>query len=370
MRRAAGWLAIVLTAALAANPASSASPAASPIASPSPSSAADPSSSPGVGLVALGSPCELWTVEEVSAALGGGEFTIEQPSPGVPTCGYLGTKKAGDLTQGLSVGLTFGDASTGALDELIRQSYPDSTELDIGGVVAIPGTTYPGAGKAKGWSASTLFVLPNPMTLLALQAVTPKGVDAAAALVSLAELAAPRIATIGPPAASPSPSVVPGASGIPTPSGEVRTGLAALFPTEVGGSPVSIDVALTGKEFLAQVINFQSMEQRVSKALKQKGKKIGDLSFVSGGTKSGSVIVALQVKDAAIKPFVKVLLESLAMERTGQAASPGDVAGKAAFGINGGFLIGGQGYAYPKDDVLWFVFSFAPEVTEIFEKLP
>ncbi len=370
MRRAAGWLAIVLAAALAAIPASSASPAASPIASPSPSFGVSPSSSPGASPVALSDPCELWTVDEVSAALGGGEFTIEPASSGAPVCGYLGTKKAGDLTQALSVGLTFGDASTGPLDDLIRQNYADSKELDFGGVVAIPGTTYPGAGKAKGWSKSTLFVLPDPMILLALQATAPKGVDAAAALVSLTELAAPRIATIGPPTAVPSPAVVPTASGTPTPSGEVRTGLAALFPTEVGNNPVTIDIEMTGKEFLAQVINFRPMEQKVTKALKQHGKKTGDLSFVSGGTKSGSLIVALQVKDAAIKPFVKVLLESLAMERTGQAVPPEDVAGKNAFEINGGFLFGSQGYAYPKDDVLWFVSSVGPEVTEIFEKLP
>jgi hypothetical protein len=58
------------------------------------------------------------------------------------------------------------------------------------------------------------------------------------------------------------------------------------------------------------------------------------------------------------------------MERTRGNIRPEDVAGKSAFGILGGFLIGGEGIAYPKDDVLWLVFAIPPEQTEVFEKLP
>ena len=77
------------------------------------------------------------------------------------------------------------------------------------------------------------------------------------------------------------------------------------------------------------------------------------------------------MKDGAIKPLVNVLLASLDMQRTGDAVPSADVAGKDAFEVTSGFLLGGgEGYAYPKDDVLWLVFSFGPEQAEIFEKLP
>jgi hypothetical protein len=82
------------------------------------------------------------------------------------------------------------------------------------------------------------------------------------------------------------------------------------------------------------------------------------------------LIAAFQVKGGLINPPVNVLLESLAMERTGQAVRPEDVAGKSAFEVTGGFLIGTSGVAYPKDDVLWLVFSFGPEQVAIFEALP
>ena len=70
------------------------------------------------------------------------------------------------------------------------------------------------------------------------------------------------------------------------------------------------------------------------------------------------MIAAFQVKGGAIKPLVNVLLESLAMERTRGGVPSEDVAGKDAFGVTGWLPDRwGEGYAYPKDDVLWLVFS-------------
>ncbi len=217
---------------------------------------------------------------------------------------------------------------------------------------------------------SSLYLFPDPMIMVQLGAIAPKGVDSAAALVALATLAAPSIGTMQPPSASPAPSASAGASVAPLPSGEARTGLAALFPTDIGGNPTTIDVELTGPQFLSQIIHFKPMEQKITRALKKGHKKASDLHFVTGGTNNGSVIAAFTVDGAAIKPYVKVLLESLAMERTGEDLRPEDVAGKNAYGVTGGFLIGTQGVAYPKDDVLWLVFSFGEEQAEIFQRLP
>jgi hypothetical protein len=160
-------------------------------------------------------------------------------------------------------------------------------------------------------------------------------------------------------------------SSVPAPSALALAGLAGLFPSDIGGGPVNIDMDLTGPEYLSQIVNFKPMEQKVTKALKKRKAKAADLSFAIGSSGSGALIAAFQVKDAAIKPFVNVLLESLAMERTGEAVPAADVAGKDAFEVTSGFLLGGgTGYAYPKDDVLWLVFAFGPDQAEVFEKLP
>jgi hypothetical protein len=146
--------------------------------------------------------------------------------------------------------------------------------------------------------------------------------------------------------------------------------LAALFPTVIGGSPTSIEMDLSGPEFLSRIVNFKPEEQRLTKALTKQKKKVSDLSFAVSTSANGSVVAAFQVKEAAIKALVPALLESLGMQRTGQPVPPDMVAGKAAFEVLGGFLIGGQGYAYPKDDVLWLVFPTPTEQAEVFQQLP
>jgi hypothetical protein len=335
-------------------------------------------------VTAIAHPCDLWTVGEVSAAMNGGDFTVQPASSGAPICGYVGTEQAGDLIQNVYAGFTFGDESTGSLLELVRQNLPDAEELDIGGLPAIPGTTDPGAGAAEGWSQSSLYLFPDPMVMIELAATAPAGVDTAAALVALATLAAPRVASLQPPAAAPSPSVTaaasvppaaasvpPAAASVPpAASSEALLGLAARFPAEIGGNPVSIDRELTGPEFLSQIVDFKPMEQKVTRTLRRRDRKASDLGFAIGSTDSGTLIAAFQVEGGPIKPFVNVLLESLAMERRRGGVRPEDVAGKAAFGITGGFLIGTQGVAYAKDDILWLVFSFGPEQVATFEALP
>ena len=260
----------------------------------------------------------------------------------------------------------YGDQTVDTLFELVQLNFTDATELEVAGLPALQQPTQPMINDAKGWTRTNLYVFPDDNTMLQMYASTPKGVDSAQAVIALAEIAVPRLALIGTPSPSPSGPAPSGAA----PSGEARTGLAALFPSDIGGGPVSIDRALTGPEFLSQIVNFKPMEQRVTKALRQRKRKVNDLSFVIGSSQSGSIIAAFKVDGAKIKPLVQVLMESMAMDRTGQDPRPEDVAGKDVFGILGGFLIGGEGFAYPKDDVLWLVFPTPNEQGEIFEKLP
>lgn len=317
-------------------------------------STGDPASTPGTSTLAAG-PCDLLTTEEVSTALGE-EMTAEDMSPG---CLYHGDIDGGSLT-GLTVGYATGPDAVAGLEQVQALGWP---EIVIGGLPALQAPT---EQLASGLSRSVLAIIPDDASVLLLSADTPSGIDSAAAVLTLAQLAVPRLGSM------PSASTAPGSPAPSTPaaSADARSGLAALFPAQIGGHPTRIDRELSGRDFLAQIVAFEPMEERVTRALRRRDRTVRDMSFVLGSTGSGSVIAAFQVKGGAIRPFVNVLLGSLAMERTGQDVPAASVAGKDAFEVLGGFLIGGQGIAYPKDDVLWLVFSFGEEQVEIFEQLP
>jgi hypothetical protein len=316
-------------------------------------SAGAPAPSTGTS-TAPASACDLLTAEEVSAALGE-EMTAEA----MPlACSYHGDTGGGSLT-GLTMGVSRGTDAVAGIEQIRALGWPETT---VGGLPALHAPT---EEVSSGLSRSMVAVIPDDSSVLVLSADAPAEVDVAAAVLALAALAVPRLGSIPLPSAAPvSPAPSPAASAA------ARTGLAALFPAEVGGSPTNIDREFSGQEFLAQIVNHEPMEDRVTKALRRRDRSVRDLSFVLGSTSSGSVVAAFQVKGGAIRPFVNVLLESLAMERTGQDVPATSVAGKEVFEVLGGFLIGGQGVAYPKDDVLWIVFSFGDEQTEIFSKLP
>jgi hypothetical protein len=272
-----------------------------------------------------------------------------------PACLFAGSPVSGSPTT-LAVALLRGDDAASALAQFEGLGF---TELTLGGLPAHQSAPDVSGGRSR----SVLAVLPDPATLLALSVDVPEAIDAAAAVRALAELALPRLASLPVPSAAP-------ASPVPSPLAAARTGLAALYPTEIGGRPVTIDRELTGREFLSQIVNFRPMEQQVTRALRRRDRTVGDLRFAIGTTGSGSVIAAFQVEGGPIRPLVNTLLESLAMERTGQDVPAASVAGKDVFEVSGGFLIGGQGIAYPEGEVLWLVFSQGDEQTEIFEQLP
>jgi hypothetical protein len=329
--------------------------------------------------VALASLCELWTPAQVSEALGGERLTLVKANESPQSCQYQAARRrsftdfAALYSVSTETSFVYGDQTVETIHDLIQLNFPDAAEVDVVGLPALQTPTARMINEARGWRQSTLYVFPNDVTMLQMQVRAPRGVDPAAAVVSLAELAGPWLTNNVPAPSSPAPSSPAPSGAVPTspapsglaPSPAARTGLAALFPADIGGSPVTVDV-LTGREFLSQVVNFRPMEQRLTRALRQRGRRIGDLSFAQAQTPNGSAILAFQVKGGPIRPLVNVLLEALGMERTGEAVPPEAVAGKDVFEV----LSGAEGYAYQKGDVLWLVFSFGDEQTEIFEKLP
>jgi hypothetical protein len=319
--------------------------------------------------------CDVWTTDQVSEALGGGPMTVDESTRTPATCRYTtDARRSFDEFAAASGEVpppyVYGDQTVETLAELVKLNFPDSVELEVAGVPALQRPTQPMINDAEGWTRTDLYVFPSDTSMLQTYAQAPEGVDSAAAVAELAAIGVPRLALIAAPTPSPSGPAASGAA----PSAGARTGLAARFPAEIGGNPVEIEQQLTGRQYLSQVINFRPMERRITRALRQRDRKIGDLSFTVGSTSAGTVIAAFQVQGGPIRPFVNVLLESLAMERTGRPVRPEDVAGKDAFEITPGFLLGtgDPGYAYPGDDVLWLIFPgpSGGEHVEILEQLP
>ena len=313
--------------------------------------AVSPSASPdgsGSGL----QPCDLLTTDEVSASLGGETVTANEVGP--TACVYAGDLANGSLS-GVTIALVAGTDATAAIAQLREAA---ATELTIGGA---PALQTPPQDLGTGHARSMLVVMPDASTALLLSGDLPTGIDAADVVRGLAELAYPRLASTSLPSPAPSgpvPSVAPSAA--------IRSGLAGLFPAEIGGQPLTVET-LTGREFLDRVVGFEPMADRVTKALRRRDRKLGDLSFAQGQTPHGSAILAFQVEGGRARQFQDVLLESVGMERIDQEIRPQDVAGKeGAFAI----LSGSQGVAYPSGEVLWLVFSFGDEQVEIFSKLP
>ncbi len=303
--------------------------------------------------------CALLTEDEVSAALG--ETLVANAMP--PACLFAGPPASGTPTN-LGVVVLRGAEAASAIAQFAGLGFTEST---VGGVPAHQSPPDVSGGRSR----SVLAVVPDPSTVLALSVDVPEAIDAAAAAQVLAELALPRLAAVPTPStAVASTAPASPAASVPAPSIAPLSGLAALYPTEIGGRPVTLDREMTGQEFLSQIIAFPTMERRVTRALERRDLSVDDLSFAIGGTPSGSTIVAFRVEGGRIRPLVNTLLESLAMERTGQEIPAETVAGKEAFEVTGGFLISGQGIAYAAGEVLWLVFPEGDEQSEIFEKLP
>jgi hypothetical protein len=296
-------------------------------------------------------PCALLTADEVAAALGEPVTANQMP----PVCLYTGDIASGSQTS-LTLGLLTGEEAASGAAQAQGLGWTELTIADLPALQAPP--EEPTGGRAR----STLIVMMNEATVLVLSADVPETLDAAAAVRTLAELAVPRISAL------PTPSTAPAsaAPSMPLPSGAARTGLAALFPAEIGGAALEVET-LTGRQFLDRFVGFKPMEDRVIKGLQRRDRRLRDLTFAQAESDHGSLILAFQVDGGRIGQHQGVLLEALSMDRIDQQVRPEDVAGKeGVFAI----LSGSQGLAYPNGEVLWLVFSFGDEQVEIFSKLP
>jgi hypothetical protein len=207
------------------------------------------------------------------------------------------------------------------------------------------------------------------MGVLQLVGSPGEGVDAQAALTSLAELALPRLASISIP--------VP-ATAEPGPSFTGDAELIAMFPDEIAGQPVDA-VSMTGAEMLGlgdtEDPETQAAIQQINGALAPQGKSIQDLSVAFATVFSGnavSSVSAVRVRGADMVPVSEALLPLFLTGLDDPQRTPAEIAGRNVTIITDGPNTpdAPRQYLYIKDDVMWIVGAGEPDLTEIFQQLP
>ena len=184
------------------------------------------------------------------------------------------------------------------------------------------------------------------------------------ALVSLADLALPRLAALPLPSPRPTPTPQPSYAGDPE--------LEALFPAEIAGEAVTV-ISMGGDGLAAQTP--QEQIDAINQALAAQGKSINDLS-VATASLTDATIRAFRVRGADAAALAPALLAIYLGPISDARQTTSTVAGKPVTRVTGGPLPDTDDpaqqrlYLYPRNDVLWFVSGYEPKLTEIIGKLP
>ncbi len=351
---------------------------------------ADPSSSP--------SPfCAVLTAAEATAALG---VNVTVGTSSDTDCSYDSDFTTSDVS--LNARREDGPLT----DDYPRSYYPDG--IDVPCVQAssqpsvapdasvfvpdCPAAMTPDAlgGRTAYYDADStiLFVdegANGQLFVLQLFGSPPDSVDVPSALMTLAEAALPRLPSIPIPA-TPTDG--------PEPSLYGDSVLAAMVPTEIGGSPVDTST-MSGADILAQAdpsdVYGQAQLQALEAQLAGMGKSINDLSLAFGSfptADSFGDITAVRLKGADIASVTNDLLPLLLPDVVDPVQTPIVIAGKNVIIISDGPLqslaptgspdpsadpyavASDRAYIYPKGEVLWFVTADEPALSEVFQKLP
>ena len=341
--------------------------------------------------------CAVLTADEATAALGV-PLTVGTSSD--TDCSY-----DSDFTT-TDVSLNARREDGPLTDDYPRSYYPDGIDIpcvepssqpsiapDASGAPAPCPASMTGdslGGRAAYYDAEStiLFVdegANDQLFVLQLFGTPPDQVDVPAALMSLAEAALPRLASI---------PIPPTPTDEPAPSFYGDSVLAAMVPTEIGGSPVDVQT-LSGADILAQSdpsdVYGQAQLQALEDKLAGMGKSINDVSLAFGSfptADSFGDITAVRVKGADVASVVDDLLPLLLTDVVDPVQTPTVIAGKNVTIVTDGPLQSlapagspdpsadpyavapDRAYVYPKGEVLWFVTADEPALTEVFQKLP
>jgi hypothetical protein len=245
------------------------------------------------------------------------------------SCNYAATDA--DTSTQLSV------TNGGTRMDLAKDTYPDGQELTVAG--------HPAYINITGFS-DLLWIDRGDGDTLSFQLLgAPAGTDTERALVGLGSLAIPRLETL----------VIP----TPTPFVQQDAGLAALFPTEIGGSPVSVQTMTEGLTMESEA------QAQVEDLLASQGKTLDDVSAgFAFGMDPRYLISALRIDGADAAALRDPFLAMSGVEGT---PTPAQVGGKDVLIAT---ISGQTQHVYAKDDVLWLVVAEEPTLTEVFQKLP
>jgi hypothetical protein len=267
---------------------------------------------------------------------------------------------------------TYGEEVVDTVYELLLLNYPDSIETEVAGMPALQRPTQRLIRDARGWTAGTLYVAPEPHRFLSLSAYAPRGVNVDEALVGIAELAVPRIFA----AAAADGSVAPEASGSPEPSTSPASASASPepgtsdtpFAAGIGGDPVSVVEEWNGRDWLAALSPPADLRRRLVQALEEQDRSLGDLALRTIESSSGlASVLEFSVEGADMGRLFRPLLQAMPLGRDYEPADPALVAGKDVRTVDDG---GNVLYAYPQGDHLWLVSADEEDLPGIFEQLP
>ncbi len=304
--------------------------------------------------------CDVLTAEEVSAALG---ETLTLVDGSGADCQF-----DADYAQMRFLSLFLSVAEDTSADQIVSFLCPSGTPAP-GESPAPCGVTVPvgdtvGAYIPEGFG-TMLYVDLGTGDLLALQLVgdPAEGVDKLAALQGLGAVALPRMGSLSEPTATETPE---------QPTFAPDNELEALFPSEIGGAPLTVD-SMQG----AQAFSDTELPQAVLDALASQGKTLDDVSLATGyvfdpETLQLVMITALQVQGADMTAMADALVSVIDGDEPPAERTPAQVSGKDVTVVRptAESTDDQLQYVYPRDDVLWVVAAVEPALSEVFSKLP
>jgi hypothetical protein len=274
--------------------------------------------------------CALFTADEVGGILG----NTVHVEPDVDGCRWSAAASGGSANASASWTVV-------SLAQQ-KEAWPDGEDVTVGGHLAY---------YSPGMFLNELLIELDPGVLWLV--ITGFDGDVKAALTELGELAVSRSASLPPP---PEPEPVADLHADPA--------LEALFPTALGGQPLTVQSA--AGSVLAQ--GDEESRRQIEEALASVGKTLADVTLAVAFTPdfSGSV-TAFRIAGADAAALLPTVL-ALQAGGDGVTQTPGRVGAKDVVVVEG--VGAGTQYYYTKDDVVWVVQAQEPALTEIFDALP
>jgi hypothetical protein len=286
--------------------------------------------------------CAVLTPEEVTDAAGL-EVAISAPDSSDTNCTYQADFATGAFFL-LDVRI-----DEGTIQEF-KDFFPDVTDVTVGGREAILSE-----------DATLLFIgLDNGILTLQMVGSVGEGIDQAAAIQALGELAVPRVADIPLPTPEPEPTDFP----MPSFAGDPE--LVALFP-DLGGEPLEIQ-SFSGPEI--QMMADPEVMATVEETLSGAGRTIEDLSLAFGYNEGGA-LTAIRVRGADASALLDAFLPLFNESVEEPVMTPTEIAGRSVIEVTDAANEDSPTqYLLASGEVMWQITAQEPALSEVIGALP